>query len=208
MTSKINLVKIFEAINYAARKHHGQVRKDHRGSPYVTHPIAVANAIWGVGNISDEFTLICAILHDTIEDTDTKESEIKECFGEDVLSVVLEVSDDKSQEKMERKRQQVIHAPHLSEAARLIKLSDKLVNCRDILQSPPKNWSLTRRQEYIQWAADVVAEIRGTNDALESAFDQMLRDAEEQLEFTIMPFKSVNQRPWAPNPHPSTKQQE
>ncbi len=208
MTSEINLERIFKAINFATRKHHGQVRKDQRGSPYVTHPIAVANAIWGLGKVSNDLTLISAILHDTLEDTDTQESEIEELFGEEVLSVVLEVSDDKSQEKMERKRQQVIHAPHLSQAARLIKLSDKLVNCRDILQSPPKNWPIARRREYIQWAADVVAEIRGTNDALENAFDQMLRDAEEQLEFTIKPFRSVNLRPWGPNPEPSTHQEE
>jgi len=95
--------------------------------------------------VEDDLTLISAILHDTLEDTDTTENEIKEHFGEDALQVVLEVSDDKTQGKMERKRQQVIHAPHLSEAAKLIKLSDKLVNCRDILQSPPKNWTLSRR---------------------------------------------------------------
>jgi len=208
MTSPIRLDKIFEAVNFAARKHHGQIRKDQSSSPYITHPIAVARVIWQVGGVEDDLTLISAILHDTLEDTDTTENEIKEHFGEDALLVVLEVSDDKTQGKMERKRQQVIHAPHLSEAAKLIKLSDKLVNCRDILQSPPKNWTLSRRREYIQWAADVVAEIRGTNDALESAFDQMMRDAEAQLEFTIMPFRSVNQRPWAPDLSQSTNHQE
>jgi GTP diphosphokinase / guanosine-3',5'-bis(diphosphate) 3'-diphosphatase len=204
MTSQVNLGKIFEAVNFATRKHHGQVRKDQRGSPYVTHPIAVARVLWQIGSVKDDHTLISAILHDILEDTNTSEHEIQEFFGEEVLRVVLEVSDDKSQERIERKRQQVIHAPDLSKTARLIKLSDKLVNCLDILESPPKNWSLGRRREYIQWAADVVAEIRGTNEALENVFDEMLANAERQLEFTIKPFRSVNQRPWAPNPSSST----
>jgi guanosine-3',5'-bis(diphosphate) 3'-pyrophosphohydrolase len=198
MTSEYGLGKILEAITFAVRKHHGQVRKDQRGSPYITHPIAVARVIWQIGGIEDELTLISAILHDTLEDTNTEEDEIREHFGEEVLKVVLEVTDDKTQEKIERKRQQVIHAPDLSKSAKIIKLGDKLVNCRDILQSPPKNWSLSRRKNYIQWASDVVYEIRGTNTDLEDAFDRMLYDAENQLNFSIKPFGSVNQRPWAP----------
>ncbi len=202
MTDGIACDKILDAVVFAARKHQGQVRKDQQGSPYVTHPLTVARTLYQVGEVQDETALIAAILHDTLEDTDTSEEEIRERFGEKVLKVVLEVTDNKDLEKMERKRQQVIHAPDLSLPAKLIKLGDKLTNCRDILTSPPKDWTLERRQRYIQWAADVLAEIRGTSARLEEAFDQMLLDAEQQLEFTIKPFQSVNQRPWAPDLSP------
>lgn len=192
--------QLFDAAIFAAEKHQDQVRKDQRGSPYITHPLAVAKVLWEIGGIRDVATLAAAILHDTLEDTRTTCEEIQGKFGEAILNIVLEVTDDKSLEKMERKRLQIVHAPELSSSAKLIKLGDKLVNCRDILESPPRDWPLKRRRHYIQWAADVVAEIRGINAPLESAFDGMLIDAEGQLQFSIQPFSSVNQRPWAPEP--------
>jgi len=198
MTQNINLDSIFKATVFAACKHEGQVRKDQRHSPYVTHPIMVANAIWEVGGVKDSLTLISAILHDVIEDTKTTATELKQSFGEAVLNIVLEVSDDKTLKKMERKRLQVLHAQDLSQPAKIIKLADKLTNCKDILHSPPEKWTLERRQEYIQWAADVVHKLRGTNLSLEDAFDKLLSDAEHQLGYTIQPFETISNRPWAP----------
>lgn len=189
---------IFKAVLFAAVKHDGQIRKDAQGSPYITHPIQVAQALVEIGRVTETTTLIAAILHDTLEDTKTTRDEIRDAFGEEILQIVLEVTDNKSLEKLERKRQQVVHAPFISNQAKTVKLGDKLINCRDILQSPPQNWSLSRRREYIQWAADVVENLRNTNAELESIFDQMLSEAEEKLNFKIQPYDTINQRSWAP----------
>lgn len=199
MIDTLHLDSILDAAIFAARKHQRYVRKDERASPYVTHPLAVARTIYKIGKVHDPIILIAAVLHDTIEDTDTTEAEIQEHFGSDILSIVLEVTDDKSQKKIIRKQQQVIHSPDLSYAAKIIKLADKLINCRDILHTPPKDWTLDRRREYIQWAADVVAQIRNTNPSLESAFDEMLTQAQKTLNFTLEPFETVNNRPWGPD---------
>ena len=102
---------------------------------------------------------------------------------------------------MERKRDQVIHAPSLSFPARIIKLADKIINCQDILQSPPEGWTLQRRRDYIQWGTDVISQIRGTNKALEAAFDQIINEAEEKLNFQVQPFDSIDQRPWGFDPN-------
>ena len=198
MNNAPDLNQIFEAAIFAAKKHQGQVRKDESRSPYVTHPISVAQTLFELGGITDTATLIAALLHDIIEDTSTTRDQVRTTFGDDILSLVLEVTDNKSLEKMERKRLQVLHAPHLSYRAKLIKLADKLTNCQDILFSPPRDWPLERRQEYIQWGADVVSQMRGTNPELEAAFDQVLADAQEQLGFVIQPFTTINQRSWAP----------
>lgn len=200
MSESLDLANILEAAVFAARKHQGQVRKDQDKSPYVTHPLLVAKSIWGIGEVDDTRTLIAAVLHDTIEDTDTSETEIEDRFGAVVRSIVVEVTDDKSLQKMERKRLQVAHAPYLSRPARLIKLADKLINCQDILYSPPEDWTLERRRNYIQWGTDVIAKIRGTNAPLETAFDAVLIEAEKKLDYAIQPFETVNQRPWGPNP--------
>jgi len=200
MAKILDLTDIFEAAVFAARKHQGQVRKDQEKSPYITHPLMVAKSIFAIGGVDETRTLMAAVLHDTIEDTNTKPPEIRDQFGEVILSIVLEVTDDKSLEKMERKRQQVIHAPYLSRPARLIKLADKLINCQDILYSSPEHWPLKRRRDYIQWGADVIAQIRGTNTALENAFDSVLVEAEKKLDYVIQPFETVSQRPWSPHP--------
>ncbi len=142
--------------------------------------------------------MIAAVLHDTLEDTTATIKELTKYFGQKVTDIVDEVTDDKSLDKDERKRLQVRHAPSLTYEARVVKLGDKLVNCRDILNSPPAGWSKRRMQEYIQWAFDVIAQIRGTNNYLEAAFDNLVIEAEEQLDFTIQPFDTIDQRKWAP----------
>ncbi len=190
--------KLLAAAIFAAEEHQGQVRKGHRGSPYVTHPLTVAKTLFEIGGIRDTQTQVAAILHDTLEDTPATKADIRDRFGQAVLDIVLEVTDDKRLSKMERKRLQVVHAPDLSLPARLVKFGDKLVNCWDILHDPPEGWDLTRRRHYIQWGADVLAQIRGTNAPLENAFDAMLAEAESALDFRIQPFDTVNQRPWAP----------
>lgn len=198
MTHPLDLDAIFEAIIFAARKHHGQERKDGHVSPYITHPLAVARVIFSIGQVYDQDILNAAILHDTLEDTQTSPNEIRARFGEDVLAIILQVSDDKSLEKNLRKQLQVLHAQELSYPARIIKLADKLCNCRDMLHIPPKNWELKRRQDYIQWAADVIAQVRGTNPNLEAAFDELIIEAEAMLNFHLEPFETVNNRPWGP----------
>jgi guanosine-3',5'-bis(diphosphate) 3'-pyrophosphohydrolase len=206
MKQPTELERLIDVIIFATYKHQGQVRKDGNRSPYITHPLAVARAIAEIGHVGDTLVLKAAILHDTIEDTDTTEEEIRQLFGEDVLQVVLEVTDDKSLEKMERKRLQVIHAPSLSYPARIIKLADKITNCQDILQRPPEDWPQERRRNYIQWGVDVIFQIRGTNAALEDAFDQIVSEAEEKLDFQVQPFDTIDQRPWGFNPDTLAKE--
>ena len=198
MNKTFDLAEILDAAVFAAEKHQGHVRKNSQHSPYITHPLLVAKAIFEVGEIQNTSILTAAILHDTIEDTPTTKDEIITQFGEDVLSIVMEVTDDKDLPKMERKRLQVVHAPDLSYEAKIIKLADKLVNCCDILYDPPEDWTLKRRQDYIQWGADVIYRIRGTDPRLEAAFDRVMDQAEEDLNYRIMPFSSVNDRPWGP----------
>lgn len=194
MNKALDLTEIFDAAVFAAEKHQGAVRKNSQHSPYITHPLLVSKAIYQIGKIEETTILAAAILHDTIEDTKTTRVEIKKRFGENVLSIVLEVTDDKSLPKMTRKGLQILHAPDLSYEARIVKLADKLVNCRDILNDPPEDWSLQRRQNYIQWGADVIYKIRGTNQGLESAFDQVMRSAEEELNYEIEPYSTIHRR--------------
>lgn len=162
---------ILRALAFAAERHRDQRRKDASASPYINHPIAVASLLWHDGEIRDPAVLAAAILHDTIEDTGTTEAELAAAFGAEVAAIVVEVTDDKSLPKARRKELQIEHAPHLSARAKLVKLADKICNLRDILDSPPADWSPERRHEYVVWTRRVVDGLRGTSPPLEALFD-------------------------------------
>jgi guanosine-3',5'-bis(diphosphate) 3'-pyrophosphohydrolase len=114
---------------------------------------------------------MAAVLHDTVEDTETTPAELAARFGERIAGIVMEVTDDKALPKDTRKRLQVEHAPRLSPEARLVKLADKICNLRDILASPPSGWPPERKRDYFDWAKAVVDGLRGVNQPLEILFD-------------------------------------
>ena len=162
---------VFQALRFAARKHRDQRRKDPEASPYINHPIALADILWNEAGIEEPTVLCAALLHDTVEDTETTEEELLELFGPRIAAIVMEVTDDKSLPKAERKRLQVENVPGLSREARLVKLADKISNVRDVATAPPPDWPLQRRREYFDWAKSVVDRLRGTDARLEALFD-------------------------------------
>jgi len=176
-----NLTTLTKAISFAAKKHTDQKRKGADNHPYINHPLEVLNLLTNVGGVEDFDVLIAAVLHDTIEDTETTREEITGLFGAAVCGMVLELTDDKSLPKAERKRLQIEHAPHISLGARQIKLCDKISNIGDILENPPDGWSEKRRREYVEWGENVVAGLRGANARLEKCFDELIEKAKTRL---------------------------
>jgi guanosine-3',5'-bis(diphosphate) 3'-pyrophosphohydrolase len=162
---------VLRAASFAADKHRDQRRKGEGAPPYINHPIEVARVLVEVGGVTDPPLLAAALLHDTIEDTDTSFAELEGAFGQEVSALVAEVTDDKRLHWRERKRLQEEHAAHRSPRAKLLKLADKICNVRDLTIAPPSHWQPMRRREYLEWAARVVAGLRGSNDALEAMFD-------------------------------------
>jgi guanosine-3',5'-bis(diphosphate) 3'-pyrophosphohydrolase len=166
-----SLSPIVEALGFAARKHRDQRRKDSDASPYINHPIALVEVLCIEAGITQVEVLCGALLHDTLEDTETSLEELEQAFGPSVAGLVLEVTDDKSLSKAERKLAQIQRAGQASREARLVKLADKICNLRDVVRSPPVGWDLVRRQAYFDWAWEVVERMRGTHAGLEALFD-------------------------------------
>jgi guanosine-3',5'-bis(diphosphate) 3'-pyrophosphohydrolase len=166
---------ILQAVQFAARKHKDQRRKDAASSPYINHPLSLASILREEGKVDDVRVIVAALLHDTIEDTDTDYDEIRGQFGDEVAEIVAEVTDTKWLKKTSRKRLQISKAARASNCAKLVKLADKIANLRDIVASPPSEWSLERKREYFDWAKQVVDQIRGANAQLERRFDQLYR---------------------------------
>ena len=163
---------ILKAASFAAEKHRMQRRKDVEASPYINHPLALADIISNEGGVDDVVTICAALLHDTVEDTETSIEELEREFGKEISLVVDEVTDDKTLPKLERKRLQIEHAATSSYKAKMVKLADKICNLRDVAACPPEGWSLERKREYFDWSKAVIEQLRGTNVALEQLFDR------------------------------------
>ena len=174
-------VSLLRALVFAADKHRHQKRKGAEASPYINHPIAVA-AVLAEAGVDDETLLIAAVLHDTIEDTNTTYAELQGAFGPHVTGLVKEVTDDKSLDKAIRKQLQIQNAGALSARAKQLKIADKISNIRDITHFPPADWPLERRQEYLSWAEQVVEGCRGINRELDRVFDHSIEQARTAIQ--------------------------
>lgn len=182
MDVSIALPAVLKALHFAAAKHRDQRRKGAEASPYVNHLIEVAELLAREGEVTDVITLQAAILHDTLEDTETTPEELDAHFGIEVRRIVEEVSDDQVLSKAERKRLQIVQATQLSERAKLVKLADKIANLRSLMLAPPVQWSLKQKQEYVAWSERVGEGLRGCNRKLEASFAVAIEEGRQSLE--------------------------
>jgi guanosine-3',5'-bis(diphosphate) 3'-pyrophosphohydrolase len=170
---------ILAAAHFAAQKHAKQKRKGAAAEPYINHLIEVAHLVSTATPELDPNLIMAAFLHDTVEDVGVTPEDLTEQFGPDVASLVLEVTDDKSLPKAERKRLQVEHAPKLSVRAQTIKLADKISNLRSILDSPPPDWDYERKKKYFEWGRQVVDGLIAPNPILKAEFERTYQRFDE-----------------------------
>jgi (p)ppGpp synthase/HD superfamily hydrolase len=180
------------ALSFAARKHQRQRRKGADAPPFINHAIDVAHILAHEGGITDPVTLQAAVLHDTLEDTDTDPREIEALFGREVRRIVEEVSDDRALGGDERRAAQVARAPVLSTRAKLIRLADKIANVQAVCWSPPLDWSHERRRDYLEWTDRVIAGCRGCSPALERLYDAALKEGLRRVAADIDARTPVN----------------
>jgi (p)ppGpp synthase/HD superfamily hydrolase len=122
------------ALIFASRFHHKQIRKDENQTPYLAHLLTVSSLVLEAGG--DELAAIAALLHDIVEDTECTFEMLEEYFGIEVAEIVKELSEDKSLEKSERKMKYAENILTASNRAVLISLADKLHNLRSIWSAP------------------------------------------------------------------------
>ncbi len=174
-----HLAETLRAAVFAARAHAGQTRKGAAAEPYVNHVLEVAEILAAHG--APQAAILAGLLHDTVEDTPITPAELTLAFGAEVAGLVAEATDDKDLPKETRKALQVSQAAKKSDAAKQLKLADKISNLRAIMHSPPRNWDHARRCEYIGWAGRVAAGLKGVNPGLDQLFDATYRDAVAHL---------------------------
>jgi (p)ppGpp synthase/HD superfamily hydrolase len=151
------VAQILAAANFAATAHAAQKRKGAAAEPYINHLIEVAELVARSGYGSDVNLIMACLLHDVVEDTAVTQQEVAQLFNDDVASLVMEATDDKTLPKEERKALQIETAPHKTMRAQVLKLADKISNLRALISSPPPGWNLERKRQYFEWAQAVVS---------------------------------------------------
>jgi len=179
MLPAIRLVS--EAAELAAHRHNGMARKGRGNEPYINHLAEVASLLATASDGADAELVAAGWLHDTIEDTGTTREELAQKFSERVASLAVECTDDMSLPKAERRRLQVVDAPHKSPGAKLIKIADKISNIRARIFAHASREQRAELAEYVAWAEQVVNGCRGVNTALDTLFDEAVANARSAL---------------------------
>jgi GTP diphosphokinase / guanosine-3',5'-bis(diphosphate) 3'-diphosphatase len=174
MKQSQSVSRFMDALEFAAYRH--RFDKTKNDEPYINHIISVCRLIVVNGEENDEDVLMAAALHDTVEKTGTKASEINSHFGEKVFQLVMEVTDHSASNETEKFQQQLQRAGTLSDKAKLIKLADKIANVKMMLSYPPEGWDLEKRSLYINWADRIIFALRGTNEKLEALYDELVEE--------------------------------
>ncbi|RZN23508.1 HD domain-containing protein [Bradyrhizobium sp. Leo121] len=168
---------ISEAAEFAAHRHTGMARKGRGNEPYINHLAEVANLLATATDGADAELVAAGWLHDTVEDTDATREELAAKFSERVAALVVEVTDDMTLSKTQRRQKQIEDAPHKSPGAKMIKIADKISNTRARIGP---NLSEDEREDlaaYVIWAEKVVAGCRGVNPMLDAKFDEVAKTA-------------------------------
>ncbi len=176
-----DLLLVTRAFNFASQRHSKQRRKGEAQEPYINHLAEVALLVAEATRGKDPNLIAAALLHDTIEDTDTTREELAICFNDDIANLVNEATDDKTLRREERKQLQITNASKKTQRAKILKLADKTSNLRSIANSPPKNWDSLRKTEYIDWALRVVSGLGDFPTELKTHFDQAVEKARNSV---------------------------
>jgi guanosine-3',5'-bis(diphosphate) 3'-pyrophosphohydrolase len=175
------LCLVSEAADFAARRHTGQQRKGRGNEPYVNHLAEVANLLAMATDGTDADLVAAGWLHDTVEDTATTREELAQKFDERVAALVVEVTDDMTLPKAERRQKQIADAPRKSPGAKLIKIADKISNIRARIVAQANHAERDDLIDYVAWAEKVVAGCRDVNSALDRMFDETVKLARSTL---------------------------
>jgi (p)ppGpp synthase/HD superfamily hydrolase len=146
--------QLLDAVAFAARAHHGQLRKD-GVTPYVSHAFRVCLVVRDLFGFDDPRMLITALLHDTIEDTTTDFDDIQKAYGTEIASWVAYLSKDKRYPERERELVYLASLMNAPWQVQVCKLADIFDNLMDIPQLPAD-----RRAHALKRAEQYFAELR------------------------------------------------
>ena len=153
------------ALRFAAERHHAQ-RVPDSDDPYIVHVVSVAAETIAalVPGVDPDLGVLCALLHDTIEDTATTHAELAGRFGIAVADGVQALSKDSALPKAEQMADSLRRIQTQPHAVWMVKLADRITN----LAPPPKTWSPDKRRRYRDEAISIADALGAASPALDA----------------------------------------
>ena len=166
--------KYIEAYRFAAEKHKGQLFPGTDWS-YVVHLSMVSMEIIASLNheegVNGDFAVQAAILHETIEDTDTTYEELQSRFGQKIADGVLSLTKDKSVKKESRMLDSLRRIKMQAKEIWMVKLADRITN----LQPPPADWDNEKRKNYLKQAQLIYDELKDASEYLSKRLEEKIQ---------------------------------
>lgn len=181
------LLRVVEALGFAAAAHANQRRKGAAQEPYVNHLIEVAELVAVATYGIDDTAVVAALLHDVVEDTPISAEDLAARFGHEVANLVVELSDDMTVPKHERRRARISGAPHKSPRARLVKTADIISNLRALAKSPPAGWGCDRQLGYLDGCRTLVEAMGEGNAPLAKVYETTAAETERAIRARMDP---------------------
>jgi guanosine-3',5'-bis(diphosphate) 3'-pyrophosphohydrolase len=164
-------------IRFAAEKH-GEVNQTVRGTnlPYLLHLSNVAMEILTADKFTKDWDLLFAVqvalLHDLLEDTKTRFTEVETRFGKKIAEAVSALTKNNDLPKQTKVLDSLNRIKLLDKEVWAVKIADRITN----LQAPPAHWTLEKRREYLLEAKLISDELRGCNDYLENRLTEKISE--------------------------------
>jgi guanosine-3',5'-bis(diphosphate) 3'-pyrophosphohydrolase len=166
---------LLEAVAFAARAHHGQLRKDGR-TPYASHVFRVCLVLRDVFGVTDRQALTAAVLHDTVEDTTTDFDDVAERFGAEVATWVATLSKDKRLSFEDREEvycRNLAAAPWQVQVCKLADLFDNLLDS-NYLPPPKRRSAVQKKRRYLEaLRSDLKPEAEGAWQIVARLFEEL-----------------------------------
>lgn len=171
-----------KAVRFAGVKHSEKNQKiPGTEIPYVVHVCNVAMEILVASRSSpdmdERFAVTVALLHDTLEDTETTFDEIEKEFGKDVAVAVSALTKNKQLKKEDRMADSLKRIIALNNEASAVKLADRITN----LQKPPDDWSDEKKAKYLSEARLILKLLKSSNQYLEDRLAQKIIEYENYI---------------------------
>jgi (p)ppGpp synthase/HD superfamily hydrolase len=168
---------ILDAALFAAKAHFGQKRNYCSQTAFMVHPMSVSYILWDEGKIEQKDLLVAAMLHDTLEDTPVSRHDIYDNFGQNILTLVEELTEKPKPSLHE----ELMHAFKMSHEAKIIKLADRTHNIRDLIDHPPITWDHKKLDGFITKNTKLLNYLQGTHEQLEEAFQKVINQLQTVL---------------------------
>ena len=180
---------VIKAFDLADKSHAGQKRwtayHEETAPQYMTHPVKVAEILQDTIDDYNPALIAAALSHDTLEDTDLTEAELRAALGDEVTEIVKEVTLDPELKGKARRDFQSTSISDYSLNGRRTKVADRTANLYSLAFDPPAHWTLNNRAQYLESSIQLINNANIPDHGLREVAEHAVKLAKRALRVAV-----------------------